>query len=373
VIPLRVLHAVAPNAGPGNDGVEALVSWQVREGHAAALMVTSTARAPKINGVEVLPYGGGIVASLLGSRAEDTRRIAAWVPDLIHVHDLSLLPAALDLARRLSLQVVVGVTGAEDAATTRMLRDSRIAWVLIPTEGHRAHYLGKVGLSRDRVTLLPPGVDVEAAGTVPYRIGDDGATVVGLCGPCDERSEIERLAEALVNASRTAPIRGLYRPSSSEDAGRLADLLGDEAAQLIDIAPVGRDGFMARIDVFADASDGDRVSVPMLEAMACARPVLALASGSAPELVRDGRTAVLVPPSDRDGLATGLRLLTDAARRRELGEAGRALARERYDVKLVGAAMVELYRVAIGGTSSAAARSEGSTVYRRISETRVAR
>jgi hypothetical protein len=35
--------------------------------------------------------------------------------------------------------------------------------------------------------------------------------------------------------------------------------------------------------------------------------------------------------------------------------------------------MVELYRVAIGGTSNATAKAEGSTVYRRISETRVAR
>jgi glycosyltransferase involved in cell wall biosynthesis len=107
--------------------------------------------------------------------------------------------------------------------------------------------------------------------------------------------------------------------------------------------------------------------------MACARPVIAFAAGSAPELVRDGQTALLVPPSDRDGLAAALRQLADPARRRALGEAGRALAAERYDLNVVGAAMVELYRTAIGGTRSAAAQAEGSTAYRRISETRLVR
>lgn len=371
MIPLRVLHAIGPDAGPATDGSRALVDWLARHGHAsAALCVGEAPHLPAA--VERLPWRQGLFASLSGARAQATRSVAEWTPDVIHVHDLRFLPPALDLARRLALSLVVGVTGTEDAGTARLLRDGRIGWVLLPTEGHRAHYLGKVGLPRDRVTYLPPGVDVAAAGSVPYRLGD-GALVVGFTGPCDGSSGVPQLAHALAQLARSTPVRGLYRPSSPTDAARLRAALPPETGALIDIAPVERGDFMSRIDVFADAGTDDHVSVPLLEAMACARPVLALAVAGMPELVRDGHTAVLVRPGDADALAAGLRQLADPERRRQLGEAGRALARSRYDIGLIGEAMVELYRLAIGGTRNSSVKAEGSTVYRRISETRLAR
>jgi glycosyltransferase involved in cell wall biosynthesis len=371
VIPLRVIHALGPERGPSRDGAHALIGWLAREGHAAAAM-TPASDAPPIPGIELLRYGSGLVARLFGGRTEAARRIASWTPDLIHVHDLELLPAALDLGRRLGLSLVVTVDGRLEAETVRLLHDPRVAWVLIPTERHRAHCLARLGLDRDRVTFVPPGVDVSAAACVPYRLGD-GAMVVGFAGACDEGSGVERLAAALAEVARETPVRGIYRPESAADAERIADLLGDDAASLIEIAPIARQDFLARIDVFVDPREDEHLSLPMIEAMACARPVLALAVGGAPELVRDGRTAVLAAPGDANGLVAGLRQLLDPARRRELGEAGRRLAEERYDVAVVGSALVELYRCAIGGTRSAAAQAEGSTVYRRISETRLAR
>jgi glycosyltransferase involved in cell wall biosynthesis len=257
-----------------------------------------------------------------------------------------------------------------------MLRDPRVGWVLIPTESHRAHYLSKVGLSRDRVTFLPPGVDVAAAGAIPYR-GSDGATVVGFTGPCDATSGVENLVAALKQVSATHAVRGLYRAASSADADRfvelVADTLPDSAVPLVDVAPLGCADFPARIDVFADCGTDDHVSVAMIEAMACARPVLALAVGGTPELVRDGQTALLVPPDRPEALAAALTQLTDPERRRVLGEAGRSLAGARYDLAVVGQAMVELYRVAIGGTRNSSAKAEGSTAYRRISDTRIGR
>jgi glycosyltransferase involved in cell wall biosynthesis len=62
----------------------------------------------------------------------------------------------------------------------------------------------------------------------------------------------------------------------------------------------------------------------VLEAQACALPVIATAVGGTPELVEDGVHGLLVAPGDETALADALRrLVTDGALRKRLGRAGR--------------------------------------------------
>jgi phosphatidyl-myo-inositol dimannoside synthase len=62
-----------------------------------------------------------------------------------------------------------------------------------------------------------------------------------------------------------------------------------------------------------------------IEAAACARPVVVGDSGGAPESLVDGRTGLLVDGTDVDGVADAVgSLLTDPARARAMGAAGRA-------------------------------------------------
>lgn len=60
-----------------------------------------------------------------------------------------------------------------------------------------------------------------------------------------------------------------------------------------------------------------------LEAMSLSRPVVAARTGGIPEVVVDGRTGLLVPPGDADGLAVALsRILKDREWAAALGEEG---------------------------------------------------
>ena len=62
-----------------------------------------------------------------------------------------------------------------------------------------------------------------------------------------------------------------------------------------------------------------------LEAMACARPVIASRVGGVPEIVLDGVTGLLVPGEDASALAQALEsLLADPQKAKALGDAGRA-------------------------------------------------
>jgi starch synthase len=84
-----------------------------------------------------------------------------------------------------------------------------------------------------------------------------------------------------------------------------------------------------------------------LEAMACAKPVVAFAAGGLVDVVDNGVTGLLSPVDDLDGLTAHiLRLASDVGLRRRLGDAALESARARRDS---AAAYVQLYRAVLSG------------------------
>lgn len=83
------------------------------------------------------------------------------------------------------------------------------------------------------------------------------------------------------------------------------------------------------------------------EAMACSRPVVATRVGGIPEIVADGRSGFLVARRNpAEAAARILELLADVRLRREMGTAGRHLARARFDLEQNVAELLKLYGIA---------------------------
>jgi glycosyltransferase involved in cell wall biosynthesis len=78
-------------------------------------------------------------------------------------------------------------------------------------------------------------------------------------------------------------------------------------------------------------------SLPAIEAMACATPLVATRTGALPEVVGDdGAAALLVVPGDAGALAAAVeRLLADQSRRACMGVAGRGRVAERFTWRAV--------------------------------------
>ncbi len=99
------------------------------------------------------------------------------------------------------------------------------------------------------------------------------------------------------------------------------------------VADVGRLWERCHVAIFPSNQFIESFGMVALEAMACARAVVATRNGAAPELVLDGETGMVVAPGDIDALASALVAYGDHP---ELalahGAAGQARARGRFHI-----------------------------------------
>jgi glycosyltransferase involved in cell wall biosynthesis len=106
------------------------------------------------------------------------------------------------------------------------------------------------------------------------------------------------------------------------------------------------------LDVYANSSISEGVSLTILEAMAAAVPVVATAVGGTPEVVTDGTTGVLVPPRSVPRLCDALsRLSIDRDRRSALAAAGRRRVLEHFTIDRMVAEYVAQYELAARSVS----------------------
>ena len=101
---------------------------------------------------------------------------------------------------------------------------------------------------------------------------------------------------------------------------------------------------MKTADLFVMSSTMEGLGTSLLDAMACARPIVATSTGGIPEVVVHEETGLLVPPRDPDSLADALiTLLRDDALARQYGAAGYERVHRRFSVEHMVRETVAVY------------------------------
>ncbi len=101
---------------------------------------------------------------------------------------------------------------------------------------------------------------------------------------------------------------------------------------------------MRGLDVLVLASDAEPCGRVLFEAMASGTAVVGTDTGGTPEIVRDGREGLLVPPRDAGALAAAIEaLVRDPERRRRLGAAGVERVRAEFTIDRYVARTLDVY------------------------------
>ena len=248
------------------------------------------------------------------------------------------IDAAPSLLRRLSLRRWYGFTRMQ----ARVAR--RVPTLITVSESSAADIARDFGVRRERVRVIPVGVetDVFRPPTLPRVPG----RIVAVSSSDSPMKGARVLLEAVakLQTERDVELVVVGRPRADGPVARAVDELGiADAVRFVTGLP---DPALAELfgsaEVAVVPSLYEGFSIPAVEAMACATPLVASRGGALPEVVGD--CGVLVEPGNPSELASALgHLLDDEPKRRALGAAGRRRVEERYTWRAMATATAEIY------------------------------
>jgi glycosyltransferase involved in cell wall biosynthesis len=407
----RILHVPRRFVAGEWGGTETSILQIAREQQAAGAapevhtsLALSDVRAESIGGVPVRRYpyfypalglteedvrafdkkGGNLVspallAALVRARgvrlyhAHATERLGAHVrtaarlrglPYVVSLHGgVFALPAAerARLLRRRKRVLEWGRVVSLVLGSRRVLRDADHVVCLNEEEARRA----RVELGHARVSVLPNGVDAarfSPGGGAPFRARHgipEGALLVACIARIDAQKSQELLFEALPELRhahgdvRLVCVGPVTQPAYAEKLEARARSLGIAAfARLLPPLSPGDDAIVdayRAADVVALPSMHEPFGIAVLEAWACARPVVTSRAGALGQLVVEsaGLTFDEGAPDAAAALGAALsELCASEERRRAMGERGREMVCAHYRWSHVAARLETIYRSA---------------------------
>jgi glycosyltransferase involved in cell wall biosynthesis len=288
-----------------------LRSILAREGYDVVHFHTARAHA-------MAPFARGLARALIATRRMDYRPNRLFAPFLYS-------------------RAVDGVAAISDAVATA---------------------LTSAGVPRERITVIPSGVDCdyfrppsnEERIAARQALGLAAETIaVGTIGALEERKGHRHLLEAIAPAMGAVLCFIAGEGSLRSELERRAEVLGiSTLTRFLGRIETSRDLLWA-LDIFVFPSLWEGLGVAALEAAASGVATVASNAGGIAEVVRDGETGVLVAPADARALRDAIaRLVSCASERKALGEAARKRAVAQFAMGTMAQRTMALYRACLG-------------------------
>jgi glycosyltransferase involved in cell wall biosynthesis len=321
---------------------------------------------------------GALAVSMLrgerGNQRKEVRRLVEWLatdvkPDLVNLTNVLIAGCVPEIKRRLGVPVLATLQGddvflddlPEPFRQQAFAEIRRLAGDIDAYLTFSAYYAdfmtGYLGIKRDRVHVVPLGINVADFGRPPAGPGTRPPSVGYLARICPAKG-FHVLVDAFLLLSRMPEMESVRLHA----AGWLSDgdrsYLSDQQRKLDKAGLSDRfryAGVLDRRQKIEFLSGLDVFSVPsvyrepkglyVLEALASGVPVVQPAHGTFPELLASTGGGRLVPPNDPPQLASALHaLLIDPAARLGLGETGRSRVNEAHTADVMAAETLEVYR-----------------------------
>ena len=344
-LPTHGFHVIvaAPPDGPMFDRLAAIAGGVIplRVDCLRPSTLAAVIRIVRERGIRVI-HSHGKGPGLYG------RLAGRWtgVPAIHTMHgiDLSRLPAP---ARPLYLALERGlltITRYLIHVSASQAQEARAIGLAIP----RRSRIVMNGIDADEIRrhAEPRSVARQALGLSP------SAVVLGCVARFDKRKGLSVVLEALQLLSSRHPDAVLVLIGSGAIEGELREqaqraAIADKvrfAGPIVDAHRV-----LAALDVYVSASEGEGLPLSLLEAMACAVPIVATRVTGHVDVVVDGITGWLTRAGDAVEFAWAIgRLLDDPDQRRRMGQAGHERVQLQFGADRMTAETAALFREALG-------------------------
>jgi glycosyltransferase involved in cell wall biosynthesis len=302
-------------------------------------------------------------------------RVRAVPVDVVHAHYWSAGLAATMAARALDLPVVHSVHSLagrrpSSVRTTVERLTTRSAGHVVATFSGQVSTLVADGMSRDKISVVPYGVDVEHFVPEGGRADRRMRHRVVAVGDLAPRSGFGTTVAALGALPDTelviagGPLPGDHAAELIEYAHSLG--VADRVHMLGPVPSAELPTLLRSADLMVCSPWDESFGVAAVEAMACGVAVVANGRGGLADTVVDAVTGVQVAPRKPRALATALwRMLSGNAVREQQGAAGRDRASVRYSWTRVAAETLHAYRRAGGADPADLAREAAAAARKR--------
>jgi glycosyltransferase involved in cell wall biosynthesis len=306
----------------------------------------------------------------LGAALE--RQVAGF--DVVHTHAIYLWPlwAAARAARRAGVPYVISPRGMLErdlvAHRSPLLKAVWLAAIerknleqaaaIHVTSEREANEAAAFGFALRNVTEVPNGVefgdDTDAAVAPAVADAIAGTPFILFLGRVNWKKGLDRLVPALARV----PDARLVIAGNDDDnyrgfLERQAERLGvtDRITYVGAVNHADKSALFAHAQLMVVPSYSENFGNVAVEAIAAGLPVVATPEVGVAAAIAAGGAGVVANGTTETLAAAIHSLLSDAARRRAMGEAGRVLARDRYTWPIVASRMETLYRSITGQPS----------------------
>jgi len=164
-----------------------------------------------------------------------------------------------------------------------------------------------------------------------------GAFVVGYTAEFIAWKQHNTLLDAFTQLAKDFPDMHLMLIGSGglweSTQARAREIPGGERIHFLGLRPDAKQ-LLGLMDVYVQPSNGEGISIAVIEAMLARRAIIVSNAGALPEIIDDGSTGLMCRVLDAADLAGKIAALAENAEMRQcLGERARQVALERFDAK----------------------------------------
>lgn len=362
---MKILHIISSGGMYGAEAVILNTSRTLnRGGHTSLLGIFSNSARPNLE-LHECAHREGIESHLISCRGQADTGVPARIralalstgADVIHAHGYKADVYCYLAMRRSSIALISTCHNWLDdtrLVTTYGILDRwilrRYAAVIAVSEEVKKRLIVS-GISPHKISLIRNGIDLRPFEAAHPSLREHAHTpsdlLVGWIGRLSPEKGPDLFVRAASRVHAQLPlVRFLLvgEGPGREEIERLIAELG--LVEVVDLA--GRRSDMpavyASFDLMVSSSRREGLPMAVLEGMATGLPWVATSVGDVPTIIQDGRTGLVVPSEDVNGMAEATtRLLQNREERAQMGAAARALVEREYSSERMTAEYLGVY------------------------------